>query len=147
MKAKILLFLLLVGSLSLPPYSGVQAQNKGSDGQAFAMLKTFYRAHITAASKWPIDFAKLNAISKKYCTASLLSKIQAQLKSGQLDADPFLQAQDVDISWLKTLSFAKEARPLNAYTVSYVDAVSNEKVVIHLTVSKQGDRFKISAIR
>lgn len=111
------------------------------------MLKEFYRAHITVASKWPIDFIKLNAISKKYCTASLLSKIQAQLKRGQLDADPFLQAQDVDISWLKTLSCTRDARSINAYTVSYFDAVSNQKVAILLTVSKQGDSFKITAIR
>ena len=125
----------------------MQAQNRGSDRQAVALLKEFYTAHITAASKWPIDFIRRNALSKKYCTAILLNRIQAQLKSGQLDADPFLHAQDVDISWLRTLSFNSDAGSVNAYAVSYFDAAAKEKVVIHLTVSKQGNNFKITALR
>ncbi|WP_426059773.1 DUF3828 domain-containing protein [Hymenobacter sp. B1770] len=113
------------------------------------MLKEFYTAYITEGAKAPTPFnlAKSRALQKKYCTASLSSKINAQYKSGQLEADPFLQAQDVDISWLKTLSFNRNASRLNTYTVSYFDAESNEKIVIHLTVIKQGDSFRISAIR
>jgi len=149
MKAKSFIFLLIVNLIFITSYNHVQAQNRPYDRQAFMMLKEFYTAYITEWSKLttPINLTKLNAIQRKYCTASLLSKIKAQLKSGQLDSDPFLQAQDVDISWLKTLSFNRDSRILNSYTASYIDSVSNEKVIIHLTIIKQGDNFKIMSIR
>ncbi len=113
------------------------------------MLKEFYAAYITASSELPTTAAlkQLDALPKKYCTAALLRKINAQSQQGHLDADPFTQSQDVDLSWLKTLSVRREVRSANFYTVSLGDDISRFKVVIHLTVLKQGNSFKIAAIR
>jgi hypothetical protein len=148
MKAKTLLFLLLVGSLCLHPYRSVQAHNAPSDRQAIAMLTEFYTAYITAFSKLPTPDAlkKLDALPKKYCTAHLLRKINARYQQGHVDADPFTHSQDVDLSWLNTLAVRKDVKSANSYTVSYGDGASTFKVVMHLTVLKQGDRFKIAAI-
>ena len=128
---------------------GVHAQNRSVDRPALAMLKAFYTAYITEVANLstPIDLAKTKALQQQYCTARLLSKINAQLKRGQLDADPFLQAQDADLAWLTTLSVTKEPKNLTGYTVSYRDEQAKERVVIHLTVTHEGERFKIAAIR
>jgi hypothetical protein len=147
MKAKSLIIFLIIGLLSMTNCDCAQAQNKPSDKQAITMLKEFYTVYITELSKWPINSTELNTIKKKYCTSSLLSKIKAQFKSGQLSADPFLQAQDFDISWLKTLSVNRDSKKLNGYNISYIDSEAKEKVVIRLTVIKQGDGHKIASIR
>ncbi|HZG26430.1 MAG TPA: hypothetical protein VEZ17_17705 [Chitinophagaceae bacterium] len=149
MKAKSLIFFLIIGSMSLASYSSAQAQNRYSDKQAIALLKEFYTAYITESSKLPTltNLAKVEAIQKKYCTTSLLKKINAQFKSGHVDADPFIFAQDVDVLWLKTMSFNKDLKRVNGYTVSYMQSIPNEKIVIHLTVIKQGDGLKIASIR
>ncbi|MDQ2769613.1 MAG: YbjP/YqhG family protein [Bacteroidota bacterium] len=149
MKTKFLISLIIVGFMSMTNYACVQAQNTPSDKQVFVMLKEFYTTYITESSKSLAtdNLDRIFAIQKKYCTVSLLNKINAQFKSGQLEADPFLQAQDIDVSWLNTLSFNKDSRRLNGYRVSYFDSVANEKVVIHLTVVNQDGKFKISAYR
>ncbi|TFZ62781.1 DUF3828 domain-containing protein [Hymenobacter sp. UV11] len=149
MKAKILRFLLLIGCLSTSPYYGVQAQNTSTDRQAIAMLKEFYVAYITASSEPPTTDAlkKLAALPKKYCTAGLLRKINAQYQQGHLDADPFTQSQDVDLSWRNTLVVRRDVRGANFYSVTLGDDISRFKVVIQLTVLKQSNSFRISSIR
>ena len=149
MKAPTLLFLFLVGLLSMPSYGRVQAQNTSSDRQAIAMLKEFYTADITEGCKLPSLSAlkKLRDLPKHYCTVGLLRKLNAQYQHGYVEADPFLQVQDVNIFWLKTLAVRRDLRSANAYTVSYRDAGSDFKAVIHLTVIRQGNDFKIAALR
>ncbi|GAB3727618.1 hypothetical protein GCM10027594_09660 [Hymenobacter agri] len=113
------------------------------------MLKEFYTAYITAFSELPTTDAlkKLHALPKKYCTAGLLRKIDAQSRQGHLEADPFTQSQDVDLSWTKTLAVRRDTRSANFYTVSLGDDISRFKVTIQLTVLKQGNSFKIADIR
>jgi hypothetical protein len=132
----------------MSPFGGVRAQNTPSEKQAIAMLKAFYTAYITASSKLPTPDAlkKLAALPKKYCTATLQRKINAQYQHGHVDADPFTHSQDVDLSWLNTLIIRRDVRNANSYTVSYGDEVSQFKAVIQLTVLKQGSSFKIATI-
>ena len=113
------------------------------------MLKEFYTAYITAFSELPATDAlkKLQIIPKKYCTTGLLRKINAQSQQGHVDADPFTQSQDVDLSWINTLAVRSNIRSDNFYTVSLGDDISRFKVAIELTVLKQGNSFKIAAIR
>ena len=145
-KAKMLRFLLLMNCLFLAPYHGVYAQHSPADREAIAMLKEFYAAYITALSELPTVGAlkKMDAIPKRYCTAALLHKINQQ---GYIDADPFTQSQDVDLSWRNTLVVRKEVGNANFYTVTLGDDVSRFKVAIHVTVLKQGTDFKLAAIR
>ena len=113
------------------------------------MLKEFYAAYITAFSELPATDAlkKLKTLPKKYCTADLLRKINAQSQQGHVDADPFTQSQDVDLSWINTLAVRRIIRSANFYTVSLGDDISRFKVAIQLTVHKQGNSFKIADVR
>ena len=149
MKARLLIFFLMIGLVSMTSHNCVQAQNSSYDKQAVAMLKAFYTSYITVFSNWnsPIDDTKLNALQRKYCTTSLLNKIANQSKSGELESDPFLQAQDADISWLKTLSFKKDLKKPNSYDVSYIDKYRSEQVIIHITVIKQKESLKIASLQ
>jgi hypothetical protein len=145
-KTKMLRFLLLISCLFLVPCHGLYAQHAPADREAVAMLKEFYAAYITAFSALPTADAlkKLHALPKRYCTATLLRKINRQ---GYLDADPFTQSQDVDLSWRNTLVVRKEAGNANFYTVTLGDDVSRFKVAIHVTVLQQGTGFRLAAIR
>jgi hypothetical protein len=149
MKAKILLVLFLLSGLSSSPSRGVLAQQAPTDRQAIAMLREFYAAYITAFSELPTPdvLTKLDALPKKYCTAGLLRKINAQSRQGHLDADPFTQSQDVDVSWINTLAVRRDTRIANGYTVTLGDDASQFKVAIQLTVLPQGNKFKISDMR
>ena len=113
------------------------------------MLREFYTAYITAFSKLPATGAlkKLQTLPKKYCTAGLLRKINAQSQQGHVDADPFTQSQDVNLSWINTLAVRRDVKSANFYTVSLGDDISRFKVAIQLTVLKQGNSFKIATIR
>ena len=126
-----------------------QAQNRPFDGQAVAMLKEFYTGYITESSKPPTleSLKKMDALARKYCTAALFNKFEAQKDHGYLDADPYIHAQDVDISWLKTMSFKKVARKQNEYILSYTNIPPTYKQIIYLTLVKQGGNYKISAIK
>ena len=132
MKIKILLTLLLLGGLSSSPARGVPVQQAPTDRQAIAMLREFYAAYITASSELPATEAlnKLEALPKKYCTASLRRKINGQYRQGHLDADPFTQSQDEDVSWINTLAVRRDARSVNGYTVTLGDDASRFKVAI-----------------
>lgn len=90
----------------------------------------------------PPDFEKINSIKKKYCTANLLRKIEKD----ELDYDPFLNAQDSNIEWIKTLSVKKDTKENNLYYVSYKDTYNGTQIVIKLIVLKEKESYKIDAI-
>lgn len=114
-----------------------------------AMLKVFYTGYITELSKPPTldSFKKKDALARKYCTAALFNKIAAQKEHGYVDADPYVQANDVDTAWLKTLSFKRDVGKQNGYILSFTNIPPTYKNIIHLTVLKQGKNYKISAIK
>lgn len=119
-----------------------QSNPPSSTDEQISMLKEFYKGYITENAKMPIDFAKVNLMKKKYCTANLLSKIEKE----ELDYDPFLNAQDSNTEWLKTLSVKKDTNGSNLYQVSYKDTYSGKLVVIKLIVIKEKGSYKIDAI-
>ncbi|GAA4351032.1 hypothetical protein GCM10023185_09370 [Hymenobacter saemangeumensis] len=144
MKSKLLTFLLFIGSVFIA--NSIRAQNKPTDKQAIGMLIEFYSAYITviADSKSPADLKELEALSKKYCTTGLLRKINAQYVSGRMDSDFFTHTQDASLSMLKSMAFSKDVKRLNGYTLYFSD--SYNKHIIHLTVTKQGGKYKISDV-
>jgi hypothetical protein len=110
---------------------------------ATEMLKEFYTKYITEISKNSPNTKKLNSIRKQYCTAGLLSRI----KELELDYDPFLNAQDTDDSWVKTLAVSKDPKKgKGIYVVSFSDSESKEKITITLSVVKEGEDYKIDGI-
>lgn len=124
----------------------VYGQTSSDDKQVLGMLKTFYTEYMTTVSKDDprVSLKKTQFLQKKYCTLKLLKRVPAL--SDQIDADPFLKAQDSSVDCLKTLTIKKDAKVLNQYIVSYVDVYSQTKFVIFLTVIKENNIFKISSI-
>ena len=148
-RAKMMFFALLASVVYITDCNAVRAQNSTTDKQTIAMIKEFYTAYITAFSESPTS-ANLNkqfALPKKYCTASLLRKINSQ---EYIEADPFIFAQDTEPLMLKSLSVEKDLRKANSFIVSYryhTTPGHTDKQVIHLTVIKQGENFKIASIK
>lgn len=115
-----------------------QAQNKAPNDSAAIMLKQFYTSYISTEEE-----SQLTLIKKQYCTKKILNRIA---KDEELDADPFLQAQDTDIDWLRTLVINKDTQKPNVYTVSYISNYTKKRIINKLLVVKVGQAYKIDDI-
>ncbi|GAA3919512.1 hypothetical protein GCM10022209_10450 [Chitinophaga oryziterrae] len=94
------------------------------------MLKQFYTSYITQVASSEGTEKKLDIIKKRYCTAKLLNKLDKE----ELDSDPFIDAQDADIDWVRTLFVGKDAPKHDVYIVSYMDNYNKKRTVIKLQV-------------
>lgn len=121
----------------------VRIQAASPNDAATEMLKEFYIKYITEVSKNSPSEKKLHSIRKQYCTAGLLSR----MKELQLDYDPFINAQDTDDSWIKTLSVKRHPeKGKGFYIVSFSDTESKTTVTVTLSVIKEKDDYKIDGI-
>jgi hypothetical protein len=140
---KILIFLTLLSVCMFINLNNIRAQNEpGND--ASIMLKEFYTQYVTESQKRPGPSRRknINEIKKHYCTQNLLIKIATE----ELDSDPFLKAQDIDSSCLKTLTIKRDFKKNNLYQVTYLDSYSQHNRTIMIAVVKQKDEFKIDDI-
>jgi hypothetical protein len=117
-------------------------QPSSTDKQIVIFLKEFYTNYINENSKMPRNEKNIDKIKRKYCTNNLINKINNE----ELDFDPFLNAQDCQEEFLKTLSINKGAGEFDTYVVSYMDDYSKTKITIELTVVIEKDGFKIDSI-
>lgn len=141
-KAKSPLFLCAV--LGLLHCEFGRAQNNPTDKEVFEMLQRFYKSYILAWNHLDTDKKKLDSISRKYCEDRLLKKIQLRTKTGDLDYDPFLKAQDdVDTAIFKTMTFGKDPKRGDLYTFHYAEPNSTHKPTIHLIVNRRDGTLKI----
>ncbi|MBC7449864.1 MAG: DUF3828 domain-containing protein [Cytophagales bacterium] len=122
----------------------LMACNPASDSsdEQTKMLQQFYERYIFECVN--MTAKKDETALKTFCMDNLISKLTKE----QLDYDPFLNAQDCDIEWLKTLSIIQENRHSNVYFVSYTytydDKINTGS--IKLQVVKEQDGYKIGAI-
>lgn len=118
-------------------------QAQAQDG-ALEMLKHFYKQYIIESQKMPSPARRKNIseIKKQNCTQNFLIKIATE----ELDSDPFLKAQDIDSSCLKTLAIKRDLKKDNLYQVTYLDSYNHHNIIITVTVIKQKDEFKIDDI-
>jgi hypothetical protein len=143
LKVKSLLFFCTLCLIS--NYANVKAQNSSTDKKVFRMLKEFYTSYITSLSIIsPLNIEKADSIKLKYCDVTMLNNINNQFKKGELDFDPFLKAQDIDSSCLKTLSFSKDLKRPNTFAVYYIS--NHIKTVIYLKVAKENSIYKIKNV-
>lgn len=92
MKSRLSIVFLMIGLISMSTFNGVQAQNSPPDIQAMTMLRDFYTNYLKEFTDLSSARGqKLNAILKKYCTASLINKVPKL--TDQINGDPFLKAQ------------------------------------------------------
>jgi len=148
MKRFSLVILFIAGTITL------KAQTPADEQQAITLLRNFYTAYMTKMASTADNNEKaLAAIEKKYCTAHLLQAIAKRNnpeKVNWLDYDPFLNAQDTDPAWVKTLSYKRNPKQPDLYTVSYYyydpDNKKKVTVIIHVFVTKQKDGLKISSL-
>ncbi|WP_188133930.1 DUF3828 domain-containing protein [Chitinophaga sp. CF418] len=119
-----------------------RGQNKTSNDSAATMLKQFYTSYITASVE-SLDEKKLTLIKKQYCTKKILNRIA---KDEELDNDPFVNAQDTDIDWLRTLVINKDPKKPNVYIASYISNYTKKRIINKLLVVKEGQTYKIDDI-
>ena len=111
------------------------------DDKALTMLDSFYKEYVTAfADTTDTSVQQTDVVIKKYCTPQLIKKIA----EASLDSDPFINAQDGDMSILKTLTIKHFKK--NIYKACYAESYSNTTNCIDVTVAKVGDIYKISHV-
>ncbi|WP_026299980.1 hypothetical protein [Flavobacterium rivuli] len=123
------------------PTIPVTNNNDTGNDEAITMLNSFYKEYVTAfADTTHTSAQQTDAVIKKYCTPQLTKKIA----EASLDSDPFINAQDGDISILKTLTIKHTKKDI--YKACYTESYSNTTNCTDVTVSKIGDAYKISHV-
>ncbi|MBL0019574.1 MAG: DUF3828 domain-containing protein [Bacteroidetes bacterium] len=118
------------------------ACSSGTDAQSMDSLKVFYQSYIRESSKVPEDHAKIESLKAKHCTAKFL----VQIADAELDADPFLNAQDVEEKWAENLEITPESAAKDQYKVCYTASFDNSKHCVKVTMVDEGGSWKIDNI-
>lgn len=113
-----------------------------ANDSAINMIHSFYDEYIPANNGLPVDEARIKTIKKKYCTARLLNVLQDE----EIDYDPFLNAQDCDLSWLNTLSVKRDAEESDLYHVQYKDTSSQQTIRLKLRLKNESGTYKIDKV-
>lgn len=113
----------------------------GPNTAAADSLKSFYKSYIAESNKVPEDQAAIGALKSKHCTAKYLG----QLAGEELEADPFLNAQDVDPSWAETLEVTPDDVVKDQFAVCFPLA-DKSKHCVEVTMVEDGGSWKIDNI-
>jgi hypothetical protein len=143
MKTKIYVGIIMLGILfSNIMYSQEKLKNNNSsDKEIVEMLKNFYKEYVTENDKMPVNDEKVELIKKKYCSTKLLKKMGLI----EFDSDPFLDAQDIEPTLLKTIKFTKDKNN-NIYKACYLTTFNNKIVCVKLRIVKVNNTFRIDDI-
>jgi len=103
-------------------------------------IKSFYKEYINEVSKLHMDLKKIDSLKSDICSEDLYSNIK------QLDYDPFLSAQDISNSLLKSLVVKQDSiNPYKVY-VSYYDDYLRKRKKILLKIVIDDNEIKIDSI-
>lgn len=91
-------------------------------------LKDFYEEYLSACSEQPNNYSTLENIKKKYLSEDLYNK----LNIAELDYDPFLDAQDCDESWIKTIEIKAVLSKEGTYQLFYNDGSKKKDITLSL---------------
>jgi len=134
----LLLTILFISSL-------IQCQVKTEEERIVEMLRTFYTNYMTEVSG-EADINRLDSLKHIYCNPALLERIQIEFDRGELGYDPVINAQDVNIGSIRTLSIKKDSIVPDYYYVSYKDPYWGVVYRIKLRIVKQNDNYLIDDI-
>jgi hypothetical protein len=118
------------------------ACSPSNDTQAMDSLKGFYQSYIKESSKVPSDNAKLESLKAKHCTKQYLDKLADE----ELDADPFLNAQDVEEQWAENLEITADASNKNQFSVCYTVSFDNSKHCVAVSMVEEDGSWKIDNV-
>ncbi len=108
-------------------------------------LKSFYAAYVKELDNVPINFANVDSIKLKYCTSEFLDKLSRY----DLDYDPLLDAQDVDVDILESLKIRIDST-INSnkkfFIITYDAGFQGDNPTIKLNLLNVENSFKISDI-
>lgn len=113
-----------------------------SESEAIKVIKEFYKLYLNELEEFPPNISKMDSIKNIYCTSNFL----LDNKRNDLDYDPFLNAQDSNVDWLKTLRVEKYSESEKTFKISYYDSYSNEDVTIILGVLHENGQYKIDFV-
>ena len=114
------------------------------------MIKEFYKAYISQSldSTSPKkNSARLDSITKIYCTKSLLDSINKEFTTYDLDYDPFLRAQDSDPAMLDFI-IEKMEKKENVYRIMFLSYQYDSSFeMITFKVTKDDGKYMISSMK
>lgn len=113
--------------------SSQQEQLRGME-----MLREFYTLYITENDKKKRDDLRIAAIKEKYVTPKLLAKIDSAMLYYNLDYDPFVNAQDYDTAWIKTLEIAPVPERTNTFDICYTYNENSKSCPTVVLVKSEG---------
>jgi hypothetical protein len=120
------------------------SQENNSDEKIKKVLNDFYVNYITASSK--LNYQKSDSIIMVFCTSKLVNYINQQIKEGNLDYDPFINSQMIDLSMLQNIKVQKDSVEKNIYFVSYFRPYYKKFITIKLGVIQKENRVLIDSI-
>ncbi|WP_276133042.1 DUF3828 domain-containing protein [Polluticoccus soli] len=107
-------------------------------------LNDFYSAYIAEKAKAAEDTGRISGLFREYCTDSFTRHLDRVYAHGELEADPIIDAQDFDQSWIKTLTVQKNGG--DGYQVCYVDTYDNQKHCLDVHVVNENGKWKINSV-
>jgi hypothetical protein len=125
--------------------SACNVNNSANEETKF--IEGFYKSYITELSKEDTKSSREDTVLNKYCTTRLITFLEKQYEEGELDWNPFLNAQDFDLGTINTIKINKEKSKYNLYSVSYVWPGTGETVdKIKLILVSEGNSYKIDYV-
>lgn len=103
-------------------------------------LADFYKSYISINAGDEINKNALNKLKSEYITNELLDKLQKL----QLDYDPFVNAQDYNLEWLKNIKISEDKSKKNTYKVIINDNGSINSISV--VIKKELNQYKINDI-
>lgn len=136
---------LFVASMLIAPFA--QAQEASGSGKPESVIREFYQWYVqtVAANRSPMmdEPAKL----KRYATVGMLRRIDKLAKNQELEADPFLQAQDVDNGWAKNIKVSKAKIAGNVATANVeLKGQEMESHKLAVTLRQESGAWKVDKV-
>lgn len=120
------------------------AATTGPANDPSTRLKDFYSAYIAEKGKAAEDTGRVRGLFQEYCTDSFARHLDRVYAHGELEADPIIDAPDVDQSWIKTLTVQKNGG--DDYQVCYVDTYDNQKHCLDVHLVNENGKWKINNV-
>ena len=143
MKAKKTLFVILM-ILCNPLFS--QNNTDSVNIKKIKFLKSFYSEYFIAASQNLPNLPTMDSLQMNYCTTELYNKLLYLYDLEEIDVDPFLESQDPQKEWLKSLNIKVDNQDSTLFIISYKINKQKTNVIKLRVIEVAINTFKISSI-